>query len=458
MSSNKKSSLSLKLCVFSSLFVVLKMVTSNNVFLVIFLFLVLGGILCDAKEHKIEYLLFFVSWVYVIKFHPDQFSLFVLISAFYSLVCFLCSLLYHQPLDIKLLLSYLMFIVVITISLLIEGGTLTVTFGFLLNFTALFFAVVHIKHANHFNGYIGIYAAGLILSSLVRALGFIVPNLARFFESMSTVYTVVARDVVSIRFTGMDIDPNYYGIQVLIAVSCLLIVIYNRQIERRRAVIQCSFLALLGLFTLSKMYLFMLFLLLIGALFCFGRRDSFTGNIKRLITLMSVLAMAAYFFFDKLYDAFAVRLFGTGTDFVHLTTGRSERWLMYFMEITHSFRILLIGVGYGNNHLRLMAHNMFLTALYYMGLVGVVVLCIYCLNILRHMGTVCRSSQNKQVRLLIYYLPLFIFLGSNLSLDSLVMNFFPFHLFLVLLAIHQGTGTPDDSINCDRPHNKEIRV
>ena len=109
---------SIIICIISSIFVVLKMYTGNNIFLLIFLLLTSAGILFDRIEYKFEYLLFFISWVYVLKFQYSDFSLFIFLSAMYIFICTIYMLIHNSKLEIKFLLSYMLFAAyVITIPL-----------------------------------------------------------------------------------------------------------------------------------------------------------------------------------------------------------------------------------------------------------------------------------------------------------------------------------------------------
>lgn len=436
---------SIIICIISSIFVVLKMYTGNNIFLLIFLLLTSAGILFDRIEYKFEYLLFFISWVYVLKFKYSDFSLFIFLSAIYIFICIIYMLIHNSKLEIKFLLSYMLFAAYVITIPLVGGSSLTTVLGFLLNYTLLFFAVSFVKNNRLFGRYIRMYALGLLLSSFIRLISYKIPDLNQYFISMTEIYTLIVGGKLNIRFAGADIDPNYYSIQILLAISCLLVSIYYDKERKNISVLLCMMLSVLGFLSLSKMYLIVFLFLVILALISFSRNNIKVG-IKFTLSILLCGGVVAFFAFDYLYSSYFQRFVGSGQGFAGLTTGRSEIWQMFLSDITIDMRVLILGVGYGAVSLNdTMAHNSYLTGLYYMGIIGTIITLIY-FNTIRE-NLIIESKNKKRFKILsVNNIPLLTLLLANFSLDSFVMEYFPIHLFLVIFALNYNGYTKHQMI------------
>lgn len=95
---------SILLCLIASVLVLFKILFNNNFFLILFLILITYAILQEKNEYRINYLLYFISWVYVIKFDLSQFSLIVLLSAVYCVVTVIYIIVHQKRFPINLLI------------------------------------------------------------------------------------------------------------------------------------------------------------------------------------------------------------------------------------------------------------------------------------------------------------------------------------------------------------------
>lgn len=435
----KKDNGSLIICTISSILVVLKMYTNNNIYLVLFMLMICAAIVFDRIEFKFDYLLFFVSWVYALKFNFNQFSMFLFISALYIIVCIIYMIIHNSKFKIKLLGSYLLFVAYVIAIPIFSGGTISTVLGFLLNFTVIFFAVLFLNDNRLFNRYILIYSYGLFLSSIVRLLSYVISNLNDYIIKMATVQTLILEGKLNTRFAGLDLDPNYYSIQILIAISCLIINIYYKQVGKKTSIFLAMALGVFGFFSVSKMYLISFLFLLIIAAVAFVRNNIVFG-IKFIFSLLFSGGIFAYFFYDNIYNLFSQRFISSGQDIAGLTTGRSILWKMFFAEIINDFKVLCFGAGFGSGKLsNIMAHNMYLTMLYYMGIIGSVISIFYFFTIIEALAK--NLKQKKYYQLFsINSIPLYILLIANISLDSFVMDFFPIQLLLILFSLTYKGG------------------
>ena len=161
--------------------------------------------------------------MYVIKFDISGYSLLVVLSSFYILLSILTLFLqkarYFKTTPINLFL-FAFYTVAVTI---VSGGNLIAVLGFVLNYSVLFCAILTLDDKAYFRRYTYIYASGLLVASIVRLISYSVPEIDHFIESMTIVNTVKTMNSISTRFTGLDLDPNYFSLQVLIAMACLLV-------------------------------------------------------------------------------------------------------------------------------------------------------------------------------------------------------------------------------------------
>ena len=239
--------------IMSSLLVVLKMYTGNNSFLVIFLIIMLFSIFFEKRENKICYLLFFASWSYVLKFNNQSYSLFLILSLFYLFLGF--AYLITNKTRFNLLVVTIFFAVYTLAIPMIHNGNMVTAFGYIINFLVIFIGTTFTKNKNNYLKYINSYAYGLIGASLIRLLSYRINRLDQFISNMTRINTIFVDNKLNIRFAGLDLDPNYYAVQVIFIISCLLVARYYRDKNLFRVNIKIFVLIVFGIMSFSKMYL-----------------------------------------------------------------------------------------------------------------------------------------------------------------------------------------------------------
>lgn len=425
---------SLLLCSLASFFVVIRMITGNNIALFIFLILVLAGIIFDEIENKINYLLFFISWVYAIKFDFNQYSLFVILCATYTLV----SLFYiiKQKIRISLYtITSLLLIIIYTcfIILINKNSTYINEMGFILIYIVLFLGVLLLKEVSQFKIYLNMYVIGLILSGLTGALRELIPQINLFISQMTNIDTIDWRGTLHVRFTGLDLDPNYFAIQLLLAITLLIVNFYYNK-KSILTVIQCMVLSAMGFATFSKMFLLMIGIILLYSLFVFTKTNP-KALVKYIVGITLIISAIVIPRFNYIMEVYLDRFLEEGGGLNGLTTGRINIWAGYINQMFHNFKILIVGNGYGTIFQTSAPHNMYITAIYQLGMLGTAAFLYYFYALGNLMKKKCNNNL-AGIKLNINILPLAVLMISNLALDSFIMDFFPFHLLLVLFALH----------------------
>ncbi|MED3874626.1 hypothetical protein R6U76_05520 [Lysinibacillus capsici] len=427
---------SVLICIISSIFVVFKIYTGSNLFLWLFFLLTSLAMLLDKQQHRIDYLLFFISWVYVIKFDISGYSLLVVLSSFYILLSILTLFLQKQGISKRLLLTYFLFAFYTVAVTLVSGGNLIAVLGFVLNYSVLFCAILTLDDKAYFRRYTYIYASGLLAASIVRLISYSVPEIDHFIESMTIVNTVKTMNSISTRFTGLDLDPNYFSLQVLIAMACLLVLFNLDGKKEKKSIVLLVILAFFGILTYSKMFIITLIVFIMMTFVVFIR-----NNVKTAIKFSSFIVIicggALYFFYEKLFGIYWIRFFGSGISTDAITTGRVSSWSLFVNEILQNTKVFVLGAGFGTSFAKVkMAHTMYLSTPYYIGLIGIVLSVLYISSLYKVLRENVGIMNRPGFQILsINAIPLYIMLIANIGLDSFVMDYFPYHILLIMFAL-----------------------
>jgi hypothetical protein len=433
-----KTKSSITISLIASIFLILKMYTGSNLYLLLFLFLVLAGMCVVKNYQRIEFLLYFISWVYVMKFDFTQFSLFVVLAIFYLIISLVYLFKNDKPISSSMFLTFIVFSIYSLCIPILSGGNLVEALGFVLNFSVLYFAIIQVKIKQRIlRGYIVAYCIGLVVSAGVRFASFSIPNLNSYIEAMTRVNTVKVEGSLNIRFAGLDLDPNYFALQVLIAIACLMVVIYYQKKLNLRLLLLTMILVFFGVMSFSKMFIISFLIFLLVTTFIL-----FKTNIKAamilIITTIIIGGICLSLYSEFLYGVYWNRFFGSGSSLEAITTGRTDNWAIFLIEIITNFKILVLGAGFGTPFYQgIIAHNMYITFLYYMGISGVIITLLYFRSL--YLDLHKRVRNNESILGLgifsVNSIPIYLMLISNVALDSFVMDYFPFHIFLIIISL-----------------------
>lgn len=427
---------SVLICIISSIFVVFKIYTGSNLFLWLFFLLTSLAMLLDKQQHRIDYLLFFISWVYVIKFDISGYSLLVVLSSFYILLSILTLFLQKQGISKRLLLTYFLFVFYTVAVTIVSGGNLIAVLGFVLNYSVLFCAILTLDDKAYFRRYTYIYASGLLAASIVRLISYSIPEIDHFIESMTIVNTVKTMNSISTRFTGLDLDPNYFSLQVLIAMACLLVLFNLDGKKEKKSIVLLVILAFFGILTYSKMFIITLIIFIMMTFIVFTKNNVKTA-IKFSSFIVIICGVALYFFYEKLFEIYWIRFFGSGISTDAITTGRVSSWSLFVNEILQNTKVFVLGAGFGTSFAKVkMAHTMYLSTPYYIGLIGIVLSVLYISSLYKVLRENVGIMNRPGFQILsINAIPLYIMLIANIGLDSFVMDYFPYHILLIMFAL-----------------------
>lgn len=423
------------LIIVAALSVMAKIITNQNLFMVLFLLICSYGILKEELEGKIVFLLFFSSWIYVLKFDEDSFSVFHIVQFVYLLSCVLTMAMNKQKMKLSVIFGFMFFTIYILMNSGFNAyGAHVEVVGFLLNFLTVVIALTTVQNPYLLPRYVQSYCLGLMFSGVFAFLGSWIPQVSQYIQEMGVGYTVYNNNQLYTRFSGFDIDPNYFAFQVLFAIALLLVISGYKKNHLKEAILLIV-LVFMGFHTLSKMFLLLLILVTFYT-FTIYLKYRVTSAIKYMVLvgglMIALLPVGLLDFMQVTISRFSEK--GNFTDSV--TTGRANLWETYAVEIIGNFRVFLVGNGIGSDLLAgQAAHNMYLSFWYFTGLIGIITLSMLLFISYRHIKK--QYMTNHKVRKQgLNNVPLLVLITANLSLDSIIMGYFPLLLFLTLLSMN----------------------
>ncbi|MBE7047858.1 MAG: hypothetical protein E7393_00590 [Ruminococcaceae bacterium] len=216
------------------------------------------------------------------------------------------------------------------------------------------------------------FALGIVFASILALMKDSLPYISMF---VNDVLYRFAEDGYSSRFAGLQGNPNYYTMDIIVVLAVLITIMTYR--ETRRTHILCVVvLSIFGLMSISKSFLISLVLLLVFWLFLSIRQGG--TKLTNFILVACIGSALVYFYaYDSInlyMQRFAV---DSGSSLSDMTTGRTDIWKDYMNTIWHDPKILLFGNGLKSLiYTGRGAHNTYIEAFFSLGIVGVSLFCI----------------------------------------------------------------------------------
>lgn len=239
----------------------------------------------------------------------------------------------------------------------------------LVSFIVLVFAILF-KKTEWFNIVTICYefCAAIFVSSVFSLTRYISPFLQ---ENLTIIPLTENID----RFQALMNHPNFLAILCLITLSVLLYMIARKKGIKIVNYSLCVGVTLIGLFTFSRTFLFVLLFLFVW-IFVWGikHKSKFITIVLSCGVVFAIIAAIFNFGVVKtILDRF--NFFDGNQTFLetinNITNGRSDLWLEYISYMFKNPLVLFFGAGLGAPTLSgLSAHNTFISMIYQMGLVG----------------------------------------------------------------------------------------
>lgn len=201
---------------------------------------------------------------------------------------------------------------------------------------------------------------GLLISSVIALFADHIPHFYAYVRKIGY------NPEITNRFTGMNGDPNYYSITLIL---CLL---GAMMIRRKHPVFFWAMLAATGLFgfkTYSKSF-FLIFLIVLLVILVELRKDHQKRSLAVFLSLIAVFT--ALTFMGRLSGVTSILFrLDQAENFSQLTTGRTDLWAKYLRVIFSDPLRSLVG---GSLSARVIdgkgVHCFYLEMVYYFGLAG----------------------------------------------------------------------------------------
>lgn len=281
------------------------------------------------------------------------------------------------------------------------------TLKFVVNLFFLQYALVNsqkIDYKDIFLSYIG----GIIASSFVKLSG-VFTNINIYVDTVA-VGQYSFDDII--RFAGLYNDPNYYAVNVIIAMCLVIVMFHCKKMSTLYATVTLSILVLFVGLTSSKSALFMLALPMILLLYSNSKnRRHFIQLVFILVVIIGAVLIIAgrITIFDIVFERLS-----QADDIESLTTGRSRIWKEYLSYFAEHAELLIFGRGLGAGLInRSASHNTYIDILYYLGIVGGALM-------LGMLGSIAKQRESNNDK---------CFLNSSVALCITIMYAFLGQLF-----------------------------
>lgn len=229
------------------------------------------------------------------------------------------------------------------------------------------------------------------------------------------------------RFSGLNTDPNYFNIEILMILSGLVILADRKKIKLSIAFPLIVTLFFIGMLTYSKSYFISLIIML---LLYFVIKKSFKKSIGIIFIFLLGVIIILVLDGDSVFRTLIER-FSDSSDFNQFTSSRYIIWKDYIEQITSTYSKFLFGNGIGIGYLSgESSHNTVIQIFYNIGFLGLLIVSIYLLSMLENE---CQYTDYLS------YLPIIMLILSTVTLDYLFNpKFYIFYVYSFVFINKSG--------------------
>ncbi len=287
----------------------------------------------------------------------------------------------------------------------------------------LVYAVVREGHGANIRFLVYAFAIGVILAGLVGSNLIPVSGLELY---VPRTYGIRVGGLRLDRFQGLTGNPNYYSLDVNMAIAMVLsIPTLMQQKFKKIEYVFLLLLLLVGIMTISKSF----FLGLAVTFFFYLFSSRSIKQIWRSVGIILILCVVLIYLYvsgNEYLSAVLTRFESSDDSMSALTSSRSDIWGEYLGFMIKNPLLLIFGSGIQatplNGHY---THNLYIESLYYIGIMGVCILTMFIVCLIRK-GKKCGSN----------YIPLLTFLTRAFAINLLVREGFMIGIMLSLLILN----------------------
>lgn len=341
----------------------------NHIFALIGLMLFcFGALVLNFKDTTCQ-LCFFVHFAAVFKYSADGMSLFTICQLF---VLFVWAFLREKKIDYRVLLC-----VIIYLFYLLMGCFISEKFAFaeiVKQVGNILLLAIFIKHypKEGIRTLLLYFVVGVLAASILGLFADSIPNFYDFVNKIDD--WMINKN----RFTGLNNDPNYYAIGVVLSLVIVQVLYTKKYIHYLLFWGLFIALSFFGVQTYSKSFLLMYALLLLIMTVQYFMQKNWTALL--VIGLIGAVGLVMAFVEGNVINLTLKRLLAAeGID--ELTTERWSLWSGYIKFVFSDIVHFLFGTGIGADLLALKGefsieagvHNFYIEIVYYLGLIGALI-------------------------------------------------------------------------------------
>lgn len=393
--------------------------TYNSVFSLGALAIMAYIIVFKETDYSVGLIFFSVSMANIFKVSADGVSFFTYIELLFVVVSVFKKNLMFTVLDCSIgaFICYLAFVQVIM------SGSISVTLTIkMMSHLLLLSFLIQFIDVNKFIVLIS-YVYGVIVASFMSLFN---GSIFRITQYVSTKEIRISGEMTS-RFAGLYADPNYYTVNLIIAL-CIIVILYEKSIISPIVSILLS-ISLIGFAGMTGSKSALLMLAFPVLLFLYFSVKSKKYHI--VLFAMIGVAFAISLIFSGKFEVFnnAIVRMKSASDAKSLTTGRSEIWKMYFEFFRANPTRVFLGNSINNVTLNgRAAHNTYIDLIYQFGIIG----SIWFLEVLRRLYVNNTTNSLKNIAnysVIIVVLIMYFFLSELQYFDMF------FHIFIGYLIL-----------------------
>lgn len=262
------------------------------------------------------------------------------------------------------------------------------------------------------------YSLGICFASTLALFKESLPIVNRFASNMAI---KMGEGSYSTRFSGLQGNPNYYTLDIIIVIAALIVLMYNRKPQMIHLICLAA-LSVFGVMSVSKSFL-LTWMLLIVCWFVLSIKQG-AGNVFKFAFIAVITATIAYLFAYDFINSYLFRFQGDSSkDLSSLTTGRWGIWQVYLEEIVGNIKIFFFGNGLNTvGRTRYGTHNTYLECLFSLGVVGTL---LFVYTVKQGMGRIITKK--------VMWIPLAALLFRMLAIGILTYDNLWFYLALFIL-------------------------
>ncbi len=415
----------------ASYFCILLRVAISPVFTILALAICAGFILLTEYIYGIGLVLFLLSFQYIFNLQYNSYSMVSILSVV-VLGKVMWTLRGRNAIRDRTFVLFIAFVSYGVVQCVLLGNSLFFFFGLIVNLSLVCMVVFEIDGSINIREIKMIsycFALGVIVACITALMQDMIPNMSSVLSNVLSSVYYRSDEVRMERFDSLQQNPNYFSLDVTIAVNAIIITSMRQKKIKLIDIILVFLLLLFGIFSLSKSFL--VSVAFSALLFVIYERK----KIGKLIPFAIIIAILAGVLFQISKDYIFVffERMTSGENANEMLSGRTDHWIEYADYLFSDVRALLFGMGYLQKPIGLTdAHSMYIEVFSFFGLAGGGILIALFLSFFSFWG---------EKRDLLHFFMLLVILFRGLAINMLGNDSY---FYFIIIAVMLNCCNPVD--------------